>query len=178
MGDDERRSETTEEEFTVGPNQEYTRIDGMLKVGYVYHDSNEYKEGLRTGMSVTSKGPLLRKIKVIDGEDPERKETTFFAGSDQEYYNSDVNLHLGPVSPENFEKGLRHGMIVTSVGPLLRRITVITHINGEQQGSDNSYGGGGKRKKRKYSKKSTKRKYKKKGSKKRRKSKKKTKRRR
>jgi len=52
MDDDERRSETTEKEFIVGPNQKYTRIDGMWIVGYVYHNSNEYNEGLRTGMPV------------------------------------------------------------------------------------------------------------------------------
>jgi hypothetical protein len=121
MDDDERQSETTEKEFLVGPDQVYYESDRDIKVGFVSHDSNEYKGGLRSGMSV------IFADKIRDGK---------------------------------------------------RIIKVITHINGEPQGSDVSYGGGGKRKKRKYSKKSTKRKSKKKGSKKRRKSKNKTKRRR
>lgn len=182
-GDEDIKTEVTEEEFLVGPDQGYypsasSSIDST--VGFVYHNSDEYKKGLRSGMSVIEKGPLLRKIKVIDPllEDHERIENTFFVGPDQKYYNSGRLVYVGTVSTENSKEGLQQGMIVTSVGPLLRRIKVITHINGERQGSDVSYGGGGKRKKRKYSKKSTKRKSKKKGSKKRRKSKKKTKRRR
>ena len=69
MDDDEEESQVTEKTFVVGRNQEYYESEpGVTTVGYVYHGSKEYKAGLRSGMSVTSAGPIhdgKREITVI-----------------------------------------------------------------------------------------------------------------
>ena len=80
--DDNDKYEVTKKTFTGGRDQEYYKSDEVIRVGYVYHDSNEYKEGLRSGMSVTSAGPIhdgKREITVITHVNSEPK------GSDVSY---------------------------------------------------------------------------------------------
>ena len=83
--DDEEKSEVTEKTFVVGRDQKYYKSDGVIRVGFVYYNSNEYKEGLRSGMSVTSAGPIhdgKREITVIThvNSEPQGSDVSYGGG--------------------------------------------------------------------------------------------------
>ena len=103
--DDEEKSEVTEKTFVVGRNQEYYKSDGVIRVGFVYYNSNEYKEGLRSGMSVTSADPIhdgKREITVITHVNSEPQGSDVSYGGEPQ--GSDVSYGGGKKKRRKYSK--------------------------------------------------------------------------